>query len=352
MKTIKRLLKYMMLIVLGIIISAFTWLSLPVSDFDYDDTPRASTNYWELKTGSKIAYTHIKSKTDSVKSTIIYLHGGPGGYINDLNINVFEEISESGYDIYLYDQIGCGLSERLKKPKEYTVQRHADDLDEIISITKSNNITLIGQSWGAFLGSYYVAYNPKSVEKLILTSPGGIMPKDTLFYEKYKTNPIEGLTNIDERINRINNEIDKSLTTKETLWLILGKVTASPFIISDKKVDNVFHKLSKGFISGMVCDTTNVSEPKGRPGMYCSMFTNQSFENIPADIRTKMKLFTNPVLILKAECDYLDWQEAYEYTTVFPNVKLKVIKNAGHSIYVENRVDYISEILNFLEKDK
>lgn len=351
MKIIKKLLKYLMLTVIAIIISTSIWLLIPNSDSDFNDIPRESTQYWELNTGSKIAYTYIKSKADSIKSTIIYLHGGPGGYINDLNINVFEEISKYGYDVYLYDQIGCGLSERLENPKEYNVQRHSDDLNEIIKKIKPNNTTLIGQSWGGFLASYYVAYHP-SINQLILTSPGEIHPTDSLLLEKYEPNLIKGLTNIDDRINRINARIETNMTLKEKLWLVIGSTTGNSTIVSDNKVDGVFHNISKAFVSGMVCDTTNISEPKGRPGMYCSMFTNKSYNDVPTEIRTKMKLFTNPVLILKAECGYLPWQEAYEYKAIFPDAKLKVINNAGHTIYAENRTDYISEILNFLEKNE
>ncbi len=348
MKVIKKALKYLTLTVILIIIIFFIWLLIPNKKINFNDVPRESTQYWKLNTGSKIAYTYIKSKVDSIKSTIIYLHGGPGGYIDDLNINVFEEVSKNGYDIYLYDQIGCGLSERLENPKEYTVQRHSDDLNEIIKEIKSNNITLIGQSWGGFLASYYVAYHPKSINQLILTSPGKIAPVDSLLLEKYDSNLVKGLTNIDNRINRISERIENSMSLKEKLWLIIGTITGNS-IISDSKADAVFHNMSKKFLAGMVCDTANVSEPKGRPGMYCSLFTKKSYKYIPADIRTKMKSFTNPVLILKAECGYLPWQVAYEYKEIFSDAKLKVIKNAGHSIYVENRTDYIYEILNFLE---
>lgn len=352
MKIIKKILKYLTLTVIAIIISISIWLLIPNSNFDFNDIPRESTQYWELNTGSKIAYTYIKSKADSIKSTIIYLHGGPGGYIDDLSINVFEEISKSGYDIYLYDQIGCGLSERLENPKEYNVQRHSDDLNEIIKNIKSNNTTLIGQSWGGFLASYYAAYHPKSINQLILTSPGGIKPVDSLLSEKYEPNLIKGLTNIDDRINRINERIETNMTLKEKLWMVIGSITGNSTIISDNKVDWVLYNISKTFVTGMVCDTTNVSEPKGRPGMYCSIFTNKSYKDVPSELRNKMKLFSNPVLILKAECDYLSWQDTYEYKDLFPNVKLKVVKNVGHSIFIENRTDYIYEILNFLGKNE
>lgn len=352
MKIIKKILKYLTLTVIAIIISISIWLLIPNSNSDLNDIPRDSTQYWELKTGSKIAYTHIKSKSDSIKSTIIYLHGGPGGYISDLDLSVFEEISEDGYDVYLYDQIGCGLSERLENPKDYNVQRHFNDLDEIVKSIKSKNITLVGQSWGGFLASYYAAYHPKSIHHLILTSPGGMKPADSLLSEKYEPNLIKGLTNIDDRINRINARIETNMTLKEKLWLAIGSMTGNSTIVSDNKVDGVLHNISKIFVSGMVCDTTNVSEQKGRPGMYCSIYTNKSYKYIPSELRNKMKLFSNPVLILKAECDYIPWQDTYEYKDLFPNAKFKVVKNAGHSILIENRTDCILEILNFLEEDK
>lgn len=350
MKIIKKALKYITLTFIAIIISVSIWLL--ISNTNFTDTPRASTQYWELKTGSRIAYTHIKSKKDTIKSTILYLHGGPGGYISDLDINVFEEISEEGYEVYLYDQIGCGLSERLDKPREYTALRHFNDLDEIVKSIKSNNITLVGQSWGGFLASYYAAYHP-SINQLILTSPGGIKPTDSLLSEKYEPNLIKGLTNIDDRINRINARIESDMTIKEKIWLAIGSKTGNSTIVSNNKMDGVLHNVSKIFVSGMVCDTINTpSSTTGRPGMYCSIFTNKSYKDVPSELRNKMKLFSNPVLILKAECDYLPWQDTYEYKDLFPKAKLKVVKNAGHSILIENRTDYIYEILHFLEEKK
>ena len=134
MRIIKNILKYFSLTLLSLILGISIWILLPNSESDFDDTPRKSTQYWELNTGSKIAYTHLKSETDSSKSAIVYLHGGPGGYIDNSTIETYREISKEGFDVYLYDQIGCGLSERLKNPVEYTVERHSQDLKEIFHL--------------------------------------------------------------------------------------------------------------------------------------------------------------------------------------------------------------------------
>ncbi|MFN3847797.1 MAG: alpha/beta hydrolase [Spirosomataceae bacterium] len=347
----KIILKVLMYVLLSVILAVAIWILLPNPESDFDDTPRESTEYWELSTGSKIAYTQLKSDADSIKSTIIYLHGGPGGYIDNSVIETFKPISKQGYNVYLYDQIGCGLSERLKNPVEYTVERHSQDLKEIIEKINAPNITLVGQSWGGFLASYFVANNPSLVTKLVLTSPGQISPIDSSKYDKFdSTDYIQKLTSIDDRIDKINEKIN-DFSFREIIWVALANVTKNTTFISDNKVDGILHKVSKIFVGGMVCNPTKVSIPTGRPGMYCSMFTKKSCENISENVRDKMKKYDKPVLILKPECDYLDWEFAHEYKELYPNSELKVIKNSGHSIYTENPQDYVSEIVSFIQVD-
>ncbi|UZO82184.1 alpha/beta hydrolase [Aquimarina sp. ERC-38] len=348
MKIIRKPLIYIPLIlIIGIII----WILIPNFESDFDDTPRKSTQYWELSTGSKIAYTQLKSEVESIKSTIIYLHGGPGGYIDNSTIETYREISKQGYNVYLYDQIGCGLSKRLKNPDEYTVDRHSKDLKEILEKLNVPNVILVGQSWGGFLASYFVSNNPNLITKLVLTAPGQIHPVYSTNYDKFNTpDYIYKLTDIDERINKINTKIN-DFSFREIIWLSLAKVSRNTSFISDNKVDGILHKISKEFVKAMVCDSTIVSKPVGRPGMYCSMFTNQSYENVPESIRNDMKKYDKPVLILKPECDYLDWEFAHEYKELYPNSELKVIKKSGHSMNIENQQDYVSEIIKFIKSD-
>src|SRR4051812_26596546 len=71
---------------------------------------RNATQYWNLKTGSKIGYIYIKAEGIKKSSPIIFLQGGPGGPISDNNIEVLSELAKKGYDVYLYDQLGCGNS--------------------------------------------------------------------------------------------------------------------------------------------------------------------------------------------------------------------------------------------------
>ena len=137
---------------------------------------RKSTQYWNLSDESKIGYTLIPAKGEKKSYPIIYLHGGPGGFISDNNITMLQTLADSGYDVYLYDQVGSGRSSRLENIRDYTVQKHIDELNEIIKNIGAEKVILIGQSWGAILATLFTADNKDKIEKLILTCPGPVYP--------------------------------------------------------------------------------------------------------------------------------------------------------------------------------
>src|SRR4051812_8675853 len=137
---------------------------------------KAGTSFWQLSTGSKIAYLFFAARGNKKSCPIIFLHGGPGGHISNRFVNIARSFTADGYDVYLYDQVGSGLSSRLDNISDYTVNRHIQDLNEIIKNTGSSKAILIGQSWGAILATLFTADHPASVEKLILTSPGPLYP--------------------------------------------------------------------------------------------------------------------------------------------------------------------------------
>lgn len=134
---------------------------------------QATTQYWQLATGSRIAFTFLAAKTQKTPVPIIYLHGGPGGHIRQGLVNSLAPIAQLGYDLYFYDQLGSGGSQRLADITDYSVERHIQDLAAITQ-KLGGKVILIGQSWGAILATLFTTRYPDRVERLVLTSPGPI----------------------------------------------------------------------------------------------------------------------------------------------------------------------------------
>ncbi|HEX8035831.1 MAG TPA: alpha/beta hydrolase, partial [Ktedonobacterales bacterium] len=130
--------------------------------------------FWDLPTGSRIAYVRVPAVGAAKPTPIIFAHGGPGVPMMAEDARFFGQLALDGYDVYLYDQIGAGLSPRLADPTQYTVARHVADLEAIRQRIGAERVILIGHSWGSTISATYLADHPAHVEKVVFSSPGVI----------------------------------------------------------------------------------------------------------------------------------------------------------------------------------
>jgi len=165
--------------VLGVLlISSFTIYIPLVPSFEIIQARvPEGVDYWDLETGSRMAYLKFPAENKTQEEPVIFLHGGPGGAIISFRpiTDVISALSENGYDVYFYDQVGGGLSGRLKNIRNYQLSRHVADLDEIRKKVNAEKMILIGESNGGVLAAHYAAAYPENVERLILISPGGLL---------------------------------------------------------------------------------------------------------------------------------------------------------------------------------
>ncbi len=72
--------------------------------------PYANTKYWELPTGSVIAYSEYDPPLGvAVKpDAIVYLHGGPGVRQAPFDQDLYGSLATNGFRVFLYDQAGSG----------------------------------------------------------------------------------------------------------------------------------------------------------------------------------------------------------------------------------------------------
>ncbi len=303
---------------------------------------RANTKYWNLPTGSRIAYTLLPAKGSRQPYPIVFLQGGPGGFITNRNIQDLSQLSNDGYDVYLYDQIGSGHSARLEEIRQYTAARHKADLEAIISQIGTEKVILLGQSWGAILAALYVAEHPEKVEKLILTGPGPLIPFN------YKLHKLAAPDSLDMKKPVFTNRqaVDKVQNLRHlavSFWAKRFLVKLAP----DKEADDYQTLLNKELQKSTVVDTLNLSPVEAGGGYYAQLMTVLSFP-FTQDPRPKLKDCQIPLLILKGQYDNQAWGYTQEYLDIFPNHKLVVINGAGHSISVEKPKEYYYAIRDFI----
>jgi proline iminopeptidase len=99
---------------------------------------------------------------------LLVLHGGPGMpsyYLEDLAALADER------QVVLFDQLGCGRSERPDDPALWTVRRAVAEVEAVRAALDAARVDIIGHSWGGFLALAYAAAHPGRVGALVLSSP-------------------------------------------------------------------------------------------------------------------------------------------------------------------------------------
>jgi proline iminopeptidase len=331
-----------------IFISACSHVSLDVPQTKIPE----NLQYWDLSTGSKIAYVYFKGKEPRKPYPIIFLHGGPGSHVTSTTIKVLSKLTDDGYDIYFYDQVGCGESERLKNIREYTVERHVKDLEAIIDKIGAEKVILIAHSWGATLAPIYVAKHPDKIEKLIFSGPGGILPKDYINLRTISApDSIKLKRNYKKKYEPLSYLDKKSLRRKYHIEFFADRFGIK--IASDKEFDGLLDIWMKNMNKNNPCDSTllDTINYEGGSGGYCNVRTAKRFyKKTEENTSEKLKNCKIPLLILLGECDNLPWTCVNDYLQVFKNTKLVIIPNSGHTVYSYQPELTLKLIRDFLQE--
>jgi len=303
---------------------------------------RAGTRYWNLPTGSRIAYYRVAAKGTPKPYPIIYLHGGPGGHVRENLIRSLAPLAEQGYALYFYDQVGSGRSNRLEDITEYTVDRQLRDLNAILAELGSSKVVLVGQSWGAILATLYAAAYPAQVDRLVLACPGPIFPVRSELNEVPAPDSVQL-----RRPFYTNAQGNREATNLRAQAMHFFAFSFGWKLASDEEADAFATLGGYAVDRSTVCDTANIPSMDAGSGFYAGVRTYKSLQEIK-DYRARLQALDVPVLILKGQCDNQPWGYTYEYTQVFRHHELTVIPAAGHFLWVEQPLRFCSAIRQFL----
>lgn len=304
---------------------------------------RTNTQYLELSIGAKLAYWHIQNQSDTIKTPIIYLHGGPGGFITDEIMNFYRPLAQKGHDLYFYDQTGSGHSDRLEDITDYTVKRHLDDLAQLIEKTASEKVTLLGHSWGALLATAYLSEHPKQIDKIILTGPGPILP---INYSLAKNTAPDSLNMQSPRFS--NKEANAQRYNRRMKLISYCAQAFGWKIASDQEVDDFYSFLNEGLSKATTCEGKKTTLRPGL-GYYAHIMTLHNFREVP-DRKNQLKDIEVPILLLKGQCDNQAWGFTQEYLEIFSNIEFEILAHIGHDITEANQTELIQKLDHFLNQ--
>jgi len=310
--------------------------------------PYANTKYWQLLTGSVIAYSEYDPPQGvAVKpEAIVYLHGGPGVRQAPFDQDIYGSFAANGFRVFLYDQAGSGLSSFLPHLRDYTVARSVADLEAVRQKIGVEKLILIGHSWGSTLAASYMAKFPTHVAKAVFHSPGEIWRLETGESYDFSRTDVghQGLPGPrllaalllrdrnPEAAEKLVSQLESEILVVPSFRQTLGTVVC--------KGD--FNKLPSNLIG--------VLDGHENPGVnpYVLQQLIPDTERAEADPHSALRENHTPAILLYPECNYLSWSGAVDYRKTLPNFKIYYIPKAGHYIQFEQPELLRRVILTFL----
>ena len=102
------------------------------------------------------------------ETPLLVVHGGPGMpnyYLESLTALA------GARPVVLYDQLGCGRSDRPDDPSLWTVDRSVAELEAVRQHLGLQRVHVLGHSWGGFLALAHARRHGDGVASLVLSSP-------------------------------------------------------------------------------------------------------------------------------------------------------------------------------------
>lgn len=111
---------------------------------------------------------------DGAGVPLLLLHGGPGA-----GHDYLEPLEALGGErpVVFYDQLGCGRSDIPDNRALWTIERFADEIDEVRAALGLGRCHMLGQSWGGWLGVEYLLRQPPGLASFVLASTSASIPQ-------------------------------------------------------------------------------------------------------------------------------------------------------------------------------
>lgn len=261
---------------------------------------------------------------------VILLHGGPGSGSNPENKHLFDP---KFFDIFIYDQRGCGQSTPTADILNNTTQLLVSDIRSILNHFQIKKAMFVGGSWGATLALIYAKKYPDSVLALVLRgsflarrqdiewfiSDNGVarlIPKKySEFFEAInKLGPVDDMESL---VNRVFSSLisnDEKLRSQAAIawakwsWAVLNYSFEKNIEFSIESIERIFPNvlIELHYAKNKYFLTENILEELGRIGQI-------------------------PVTLIHGSRDVMCLPESsWLLSKCFKNSELRILHGAGH----------------------
>jgi proline iminopeptidase len=264
------------------------------------------------------------------ENVLLCLHGGPGAmhdYLLPLG-----ELGDDRVKVVLYDQLGCGRSERPREKSHYTIEYGVEEVEGVRQALKLGKINLFGNSYGGALALQYALKYQRNIKKLIISSGLASVRETVAEMRRLKT--------------RLPKEVQDTLAKYEA---------------TEDYQNPEYLKAVDVFYRNFVCRLPEWPEELARTmnGLSTDVYWTMNGPNEFTitgnlrdwDITARLPEIHVPTLITVGRYDEVTPRVAETIHRGIPGSKLVLFENSAHVAMLEERERYLSAVRKFILSD-
>ena len=258
---------------------------------------------------------------------LLIINGGPG-----MNSDGFEGLAVSlskDYRTIIYDQRGTGKSVMKKVDSStITMALMISDIESIRQQLGYAKWSILGHSFGGMLASAYATVHPDRIDKLILSSSGGI-DLGLLSYFRESLNSKLTPAQLDS-IAYWEGQIAAGDTSHDAR-LARGRNLAPAYVQDPKYIPVIAERLTQG-------------------NSTLNQLMWQDMRKINFNCARKLKSYTGPVLIIQGRQDIIRPETVEAAQSAFNHSSVVYMEHCGHYGWLDNPEVYFSAVKEFLDR--
>ncbi len=277
-------------------------------------------------TGGKVWYVIYNQQATGIP--LLVLHGGPGSSsyslqgLKDLAIN---------RPVILYDQLGCGKSDRPEDDSLWTLDRFVEEVGLVRKALELNEVHILGHSWGTTLAAAYYFSEPEGIGSIIFSSPCLSAP---LWEEDQKKN----LTLLPKEIQETIKSSEANGTTDSSAFQKAIEVFNDHFVCRLKPYPEHL-KQGKHFRN------PHVYQVMWGPSEFTVQGNLKSF-----DCTERLAEISIPTLYTCGRFDEATPASTEYFSRKTPNASFHIFEKSAHMAYIEEPEQYRQVMSRFLSQ--
>ncbi len=261
---------------------------------------------------------------------ILALHGGPGmthEYLECLQ----DFLPATGYELYFYDQLGCGNSDRPDDDSLWTVARYRTEVEEVRAGLGLTDFVLYGHSWGGMLVQEYAITYPHHLKAAVISNMTASMKSYVAHINALRKS-------LPERVQTVmaKYEAEKKYDAPEYQELLMGQVYhrfmchldpwPEPMMMGFNHVNAKIYNQMQGPSEFVI--TGNYKDWNRWPDLH---------------------RISVPTLLIAARHGTMSVDDIQKMGRLIPNSRVAVCENGSHLAMYDDQQAYFGHLLAFLK---